>query len=44
MESSFSENQVVPGDAEYEYDKRVDFDACDSAGWDSEGDSGQFWE
>lgn len=41
MESSFSHNQLVPGDPGYEYDSRVEFEGGVTAGWDSGED---FWE
>ncbi|XP_076052942.1 centrosomal protein of 19 kDa-like [Oratosquilla oratoria] len=42
MESSFTKNQLKPGDENYEYDKQVEYDTSEKveAGWDSsnEGD------
>ncbi|KAF2364879.1 Centrosomal protein of 19kDa [Trinorchestia longiramus] len=42
MDSSFTMNQVRPGDPGYEYDKRVEFSPADNhdAGWDS---TDEFW-
>ena len=46
MDSSYSQNKISPGDPNYEYDKREEFDAenVEAAGWDSGDDSGEFWE
>ena len=44
MESSFTKNQVKPGDIDYVYDKQVDFSKGEKleSGWDSSEED--FWE
>lgn len=43
MDSSFTQNQVLPDDPSYKYDTRVDFEegSVEAAGWDSSED---FWD
>lgn len=40
MDAKFLQTQILPGDEDYKYDKRVDFESNATSEWDSD----EFWE